>query len=77
MHHPETGRKFLFISALKAREIVAMKRAESRAALNFLIAHPTRPEFQCRFRWAPNSLALWDTIQLCTAVFLILGRATG
>jgi len=58
--HPETGRKFLFVSELMTREIVGMKRAESKAVLDFLFAHQTRPEFQCRFRWEPNSLALWD-----------------
>jgi taurine dioxygenase len=58
--HPETGRKFLFVSELMTREIGGMKRAESNAVLDFLFAHQTRPEFQCRFRWEPNSLALWD-----------------
>ena len=58
--HPETGRKFLFVSELMTREVVGMKRAESSAVLDFLFAHQTRPEFQCRFRWEPNSLALWD-----------------
>jgi taurine dioxygenase len=58
--HPETGRKFLFVSELMTREIVGMNRAESNAVLDFLFAHQTRPEFQCRFRWEPNSLALWD-----------------
>lgn len=59
-NHPETGRKFLFVSELMTREIVGMKRAESRAVMDFLFAHQTRPEYQCRFRWEPKSLALWD-----------------
>jgi len=58
--HPETGRRFLFVSELMTREVSGMKRAESLAILNFLFAHQTRPEFQCRFRWKPKSLALWD-----------------
>jgi len=58
--HPETGRKFLFVSELMTREIVGMNRAESRAVLDFLFNHQTRPEYQCRFRWEPKSLALWD-----------------
>ena len=28
--------------------------------LDFLFRHQVRPEFCCRFRWAPGSLAFWD-----------------
>jgi len=58
--HPESGRKFLFVAELMTREIVGMGERESRAVLDFLFAHQTRPEYQCRFRWEPGSLALWD-----------------
>ena len=58
--HPESGRKFLFVAELMTREIVGMSERESRAVLDFLFAHQTRPEFQCRFKWEPGSLALWD-----------------
>ena len=58
--HPESGRKMLFVSELMTREIVGMTERESRAVLDFLFAHQTRPEFQCRWHWEPNSLVLWD-----------------
>jgi len=58
--HPETRRKFLFVSELMTREICGMNRNESRAVLDFVFAHQTRPEYQCRFNWEPGSLALWD-----------------
>ena len=58
--HPETGRRFLFVSELMTREIVGMTERESRAVLDFLFAHQTRPEYQCRMHWEPKSLALWD-----------------
>lgn len=58
--HPESGRKFLFVSELMTREITGMSERESRAVLDFLFAHQTRPEYQCRFKWAPGSVALWD-----------------
>lgn len=58
--HPETNRRFLFVSELMTREICGMTRSESRAVLDFLFAHQTRPEYQCRFRWESKSLALWD-----------------
>jgi len=28
--------------------------------LDFLFAHQTRPEYQARLHWAPQTLALWD-----------------
>ncbi len=59
-HHPETGKEFLFVSELMTREISGMNRNESRAVLDFLFAHQTRPEYQFRFHWEPKSLALWD-----------------
>jgi len=31
-----------------------------RAILKFLYAHCANPQFQCRFRWKPNSVAFWD-----------------
>jgi taurine dioxygenase len=58
--HPESGRRFLFVSELMTREIAGMSERESRAVLDFLFAHQTRPEFQCRWHWEPRSLALWD-----------------
>lgn len=58
--HPETGRKFLFVSELMSREIVGMNERESRTVLEFLFAHQTRPEYQARFHWRPKSLVLWD-----------------
>ena len=58
--HPESGRRFLFVSELMSREIVGMGRQESRAVLDFLFAHQTRPEYQARLHWAPRTLALWD-----------------
>jgi len=58
--HPESSRKFLFVSELMTREITGMSERESRAVLDFLFAHQTRPEYQCRFKWAAGSVALWD-----------------
>lgn len=58
--HPETGRKFLFVSEFMTREIVGMNERESKAVLEFLFAHQTRPEYQCRLNWQAGSLALWD-----------------
>jgi taurine dioxygenase len=37
-----------------------MTEEESAPLLGYLFQHQVRPEFTCRFAWAPNSLAFWD-----------------
>ncbi|MBL8703244.1 MAG: TauD/TfdA family dioxygenase [Rhodospirillales bacterium] len=58
--HPETGRKALYVNAGHTERFAGMTRAESAPLLDFLYRHLARPEFTCRFRWAPGSLAFWD-----------------
>jgi taurine dioxygenase len=57
--HPETGRKALYISN-HSQTLDGFNRAEARPILDFLMAHAVQPEFTCRFRWDPGSLAIWD-----------------
>ena len=40
--------------------IVGMDREESDELLAFLYRRAWLPEYQCRFRWEPGSLAFWD-----------------
>lgn len=58
--HPETGRKGLFVNSIFTASIKGMKPAESGALLSFLYRHIESPDFSCRFRWQPNSIAMWD-----------------
>jgi taurine dioxygenase len=58
--HPETGRKSLYVNPMFTQRIVGLERHESAAILAMLYAHQQRIEFQCRLRWAPGSLAIWD-----------------
>jgi taurine dioxygenase len=58
--HPETGRKGLYVNTAHTSRFVDMTEEESAGLLGFLFAHQTRPEFTCRFRWAPGSVAFWD-----------------
>ena len=58
--HPETGRKALYVNGGHTVRFDGMTEAESAPLLRFLFAHLTRPEFSCRFRWKPGSLAFWD-----------------
>ena len=58
--HPETGEKVLFLNPGTTTHIPDLKERESQALLDLLYFEATRPEYQVRFRWRPNSLVVWD-----------------
>jgi alpha-ketoglutarate-dependent taurine dioxygenase len=58
--HPVSGRKAIFVNEMFTMRIAGLARHESDAVLGFLFQHVQRTEFQCRFRWAPHSIAFWD-----------------
>ncbi|HUA54226.1 MAG TPA: TauD/TfdA family dioxygenase [Candidatus Sulfotelmatobacter sp.] len=58
--HPETGRKLLYVNASYTVGFEDMTDAESQPLLDYLLEHGHRPEFTCRFRWQPGSVAFWD-----------------
>ena len=58
--HPETGRKALYVNVAHTVRFDGMTEEESAPILTFLYRHQVRPEFTCRFRWQPGSLAFWD-----------------
>lgn len=58
--HPVTGRRALFVNPVYSQRLEGMTEAESRPLLQFLFQHATSPEFCCRLRWAPGTLAVWD-----------------
>lgn len=58
--HPVSGRKALFVNRIFTRRIVQLPKHESDAVLEMLLRHIETPEFHCRFRWQPGSIAFWD-----------------
>jgi taurine dioxygenase len=58
--HPETGRRALYVNVAHTVRFEGMTQEESTPILHFLFEHLTRPEFSCRFRWRPGSIAFWD-----------------
>jgi taurine dioxygenase len=68
--HPETGEKVLYVNAFATHfsnyhtpERVRFGQDASPGAselLNYLIRQAQVPEFQVRWRWRPNSVAIWD-----------------
>jgi len=58
--HPESGRRALFVNLSYTTHFENMTREDSAPLLDYLMAHGHRPEFTCRFRWEPGSVAFWD-----------------
>ena len=68
--HPETGEKVLFVNAFATHFTNFHNAANVRYGqdyapgaanlLQYLIAQAQIPEYQVRFRWKPNSVAMWD-----------------
>jgi taurine dioxygenase len=58
--HPETSRKSLYVNFGHTLRFVGMSEEESAGLLAYLFEHQSKPEFTCRFRWEPGSIALWD-----------------
>ncbi|MDG3011641.1 taurine dioxygenase [Rhodococcus sp. D2-41] len=57
---PETGRRALFVNMIFTQRILGIPAEESDELLRLLYRHVQRPEFQCRLRWRPNTIAFWD-----------------
>ncbi|CAD5377770.1 Taurine dioxygenase [Pseudomonas sp. OF001] len=68
--HPETGEKILFVNAFTThftnyhtKERVRFGQDYSMGGsdlLRYLISQAYIPEYQVRWRWKPNSIAIWD-----------------
>ena len=58
--HPVTGKQALFVNEGFTTRIVDVTEKESEALLDFLFVHITKPDFQIRWRWQPNDVAIWD-----------------
>ena len=58
--HPETGRKALYVNGAHTSHFEGMTPEESAPLLGYLFKHQSLPEFTCRFRWEPGSIAFWD-----------------
>jgi taurine dioxygenase len=68
--HPETGDKVLFVNAFATHFVNFHTPANVRFGqdyapgaanlLSYLIGRAAIPEYQVRWRWTPNSVAIWD-----------------
>ncbi|MFD2182113.1 TauD/TfdA dioxygenase family protein [Rhodoplanes azumiensis] len=58
--HPVTGREVIFVNTDFTSHINELPRLEGDRILQFLFDHCNKPEWTCRFRWQPHSIAFWD-----------------
>ncbi|MDF1793024.1 MAG: TauD/TfdA family dioxygenase [Thalassobaculaceae bacterium] len=58
--HPETGRKALYVNVGHTVRFDGFTEEESAPLLAYLHRHQIREEFQCRVRWRPGTLVMWD-----------------
>tara|TARA_B100000586_G_scaffold232827_1_gene182318 strand:+ start:1102 stop:2076 length:975 start_codon:yes stop_codon:yes gene_type:complete len=58
--HPETGKRYLFVNRIFVNYFKGFTREESLPLINLLSHQAEFPEYQCRFRWSDNSIAVWD-----------------
>lgn len=57
---PETGRKALFVNRVYTNRIEGLTRKESEGLLGALFSHAESPDFQVRFNWSKDAVAVWD-----------------
>lgn len=55
---PETGKKYLFVNRGFTKSIVDVPDE----ILQLLLYKIEEPKYQCRFKWEPGSVALWDNV---------------
>lgn len=58
--HPVSGRRGIYVNYGFTIRIKELSQTESDALLRFLFDHVSKPDYQVRFRWRPNSIAFWD-----------------
>ena len=58
--HPISKKKLLYINPGFTNHIIGLNSSESKNLLNYLFNFMNKPEFQLRFKWKPNVIAMWD-----------------
>lgn len=58
--HPVSGRQALFVNEGFTTRLIGIPQQEGDALLQFLFRHTAKPEFQVRWRWQQDDIAIWD-----------------
>ena len=60
IRHPQTGRRLLYVNRAFTIHLVGKTREESLPLLERLYAAAVSDDNQCRVRWEPGTVAIWD-----------------
>ncbi len=60
--HPFTGKPGLFVNPTFTTRLIGFSGHESRQILEALYEHMHKPEYQVRFQWQNDSVAIWDNV---------------
>jgi len=58
--HPRSGRRALYVTNAYFKRFEGWSEEDSRGLLDYLLTLPGKLQFQCRVRWKPNTLIVWD-----------------
>ena len=67
--HPITKKNFIYINPSFTHHIIGMNATDSSNLLNYLFSFMNKPEFQIRFKWSKDTIAMWDN--RCTMHYAI------
>ena len=56
----EQARPSLFVNRVYTKRLLGMHKLQSQGLLNMLFDLAESPDFQVRFRWQKDSIAIWD-----------------
>ncbi len=58
--HPVTGRPALYVTSAYFKRFEGWSEADSKGLLTYLESLPYRLQYQCRIKWEPDTLIVWD-----------------
>lgn len=58
--HEETRRRYLYVTRVFIDHVKGMTSEESQPIIDHLARQAEHPEYQCRFHWSQDAVAVWD-----------------
>ena len=58
--HPISKKKYIYVNPGFTSHVVGLNNSDSSNLLSYLFSHMNKPEFQIRFKWDINTVAIWD-----------------